>query len=83
MPKAMRRGCGKAGENPPYFLTQLLCARAPLTLSTARLNCWPDFTESLAHVFTPFVLVSGFQGSPDELILVLGERRCDRRLVQV
>lgn len=54
-----------------------------LTLSTARPSRWLDFTESLAHMFTLFVLTSGFQGSPDELILVLGERRCYRRLVQV
>lgn len=83
MPRAVQRGCGRAGEDPPCFPTQLLCAHAPLTLSTTRPNCWPDFTESLTHMFTLFVLVSGFQGSPDELILVLGERRRDRRLVQV
>lgn len=45
-------------------------------LSTTWPSRWLDFTESLAHVFTLFVLTSGFQGSPDELILVLGERRC-------
>jgi len=66
-------------HHPSISRSRTLRTRTP----DARPSRWPDFTESLAHVFTLFILTSGFQGSPDELILVLGERRCYRRLVQV
>lgn len=77
MPRALQRGHGKAGEDTvpqpiPDFLIPELCTLP--RCSAPQPSCWPDFTESLAHVFTLFVLTSGLQGSPDELILVLWER---------
>lgn len=46
-------------------------------------SCWPPFPASSVRTFTLCAFPAGFQGRPDELLLVLGERRRDRRLVQV